>query len=146
MLLDVQNLVSDDQDLSQTAASYLSDYSIDLAAAGTATGPGGTVRRDPGGTPVQLLCQVTQTFDSGGAATVVVDLVTADNAALTTNLVVIQSTQAIGYATLVAGYEFTIGGTIPRGLTADRYLGLRYTIAGATTTAGTVTAGLVWTK
>lgn len=141
MLLDVQNLVSDQQDLAQTAAAYLSDYSIDLGAAGTAY-PGGSVYKNAGaGMPVCLLCQVVVAFSTGSSPTLVVDLVVADNDALSTNLVVLHSTPAIAAATLVAGYQFFVGGTIPPNIT-KRYLGLRYTIGTATTTTGKITAGL----
>lgn len=145
MILDVENILSDDQDLAQTAGTYLSTYSIDLGAAGTAY-PGGTVPKDIGkGRPVDVLVQVTEAFTSGGSATVQARLVMADNAALTTNKTVLQETSAIAVATLVAGYQFRLGGSIPPGV-SKRYLGVDYVIATATTTAGKVTAALVADK
>ena len=46
-------------------------------------------------------------------------------------------------ATLIAGYQFRLA--VPPGV-SKRYLGLRYTVGTAETTAGKVTAGLVIDK
>jgi hypothetical protein len=145
MIQDALCLLSDDQDLAQVAGNYLSDKSYDTGAAGTpenAVQFGGTValKNDPAqGAPLPLDMQVTESFDSLGAATVQFQAVEADNAALTSNLTVLAETPAIGYATLVAGYQPHLN-YFPRG--AKRYKGVRYVIAGATTTAGAVTASL----
>lgn len=140
MMLDAQACFSDMQDLAKTAAAYLSDNSYDLGAAGT-NDMGHTVLKDVGrGQAPEILIQVTETFTSGGAATVAFALVQADNEALDSNLQVLQDTGAIGYATLVAGYKVRL--RVPHGVT-KRYLGVRYTVATATTTAGKVTAGFI---
>ncbi len=146
MQLDLQNLVSDQQDLSQIVGAYLSDYAIDLGAVGTPA-LGGSLIADPGRSPeFDILVQVTETF-VGATATVLVELVMADDAALTSNLVSLQQapggsiTVGIPVATLVAGYTWRI--SPPTGIT-KRYLGLRYNIFTATTTAGKITAGVVW--
>lgn len=146
MLMDRQNMFSIDQDLSQVVASYLSDYSVDFGAA-VDNVLGNSPIKDVGrGQVPEILVQVIEAF-VGATATVLVELVMADDAALTSNLVSVQQapggsiTVGIPVATLVAGYKFRI--RIPGGIT-KRYLGLRYNIFTATTTAGTITAGLAW--
>lgn len=148
MMLDVETLFSDDQDLAQDAGTYDSTNAILQKTGGTIPGLGGTAKDDIGdGGQAKVLCQITETFTSAGAATLAVSLVYADDAALDTNVVTVQSTGTIALASLVAGYEFAVGGTIPRGrIPAGKYLGLNYVIGTATTTAGKVTAGLVIDK
>jgi hypothetical protein len=139
MLMDKQNTMSDDQDLAIAAGSVLSDFSIDLGASATDS-LGNTVISDIGrGSPVDLLVQVTETF-VGANGTLKAELVMADNAALTSNLVVLQDSGAIPVASLIAGYQFRL--RIPAGI-SKRYLGLRYTVAVTTQTAGKVTATLL---
>lgn len=141
MLFDLQTLLSDKQSIAQVAGNYLSTNTIDLGVAGTPV-LGGTVASDIGrGLPVAVVAQITTAVTSAGAATVQAQLVTADDAALSTNLTVIAQTDAIAKASLVPGYKFRLG-TVPPGIT-QRYLGVRYVIGAATTTAGNVTAGLV---
>jgi hypothetical protein len=145
MIQDALCILSDDQDLAQNTGNYLGDKSYDTGAAGTpdnAVAFGGTValKNDPAqGAPLPLDIQVTETFTSDGAATVQFQAVEADNDVLTSNLTVLAETPAIGYATLVAGYQPHIN-HFPRG--AKRYKGVRYVIAGAATTAGAVTASV----
>lgn len=143
MILDLQNILSDAQSLVQAAGSYLSTNTIDLGANGT-TFNGGTPQSDPGKSELELLIQIVTTCTSGGAATVQVQLVMADDAALTSNLTVLAESAAIGYATLVAGYQFRVGAVLP-GVT-KRYLGVRYVIGTAAITAGAVTAAVVIDK
>lgn len=150
MLLDAQSLFSNDQDLAKAAAAYLSDKSIDVGAAGTIPAgfqARGTAPRDVGkGKAKNVLVQVTETFTSGGAGTLKVELVTADDEALTSNLAVHAVSDVIALATLAAGYQFLVPYALPPGIGADRYVGLRYTIGTATMTAGKVTAGLVFDR
>jgi len=127
MILDLENLFSNNQDLAQTAAAYDSTNVIQLP------------KRSSLGEPLHLLIQVTETF-VGATATMTIDVETDDNAAFA-SATTLASTAAIGVATLVAGYEFTIH-FVPR---ADEgFLRLEYTIGTATTTAGKITAGLVF--
>lgn len=140
MLLDTQTLFSDQQNLAQAAGNYLSTNTIDLGAVGTPV-LGGTLASDIGrGDSPEVMAQVTTTFTSGGAGTLVVQLVMADDAALTSNLTIVSQTDTLALATLVAGYQFRFG-RVPPGI-SKRYLGLRYVIGTATMTAGKVTAGL----
>lgn len=143
-LLDALDVMSTNDNLAQSAGTYLSSKSIDLWA-GQATLPtdvfGNAAIIDPGRSNVKLLCQVTTTFTSGGSATLQAQLVMADNAALSTNLVVLESSDVIALATLAAGYQFRFG-SLPPGIT-KRYLGMQYVIGTAAMTAGNIYAALV---
>lgn len=141
MLMDKENLLSDAQSLAQVVGTYASTNTIDLGAPGTIPWLGGTQRNDVGrGTHrLQVLCQVITAF-TGATATVQFQLITSASANLGTPTVM-DTTEAIAVATLIAGYQVRLS-CIPHGV-AQRYLGLQYLIATATTTAGTVTAGLV---
>jgi hypothetical protein len=147
MMFDVQNLFSDDQDLSQDAATYLSDKSIDLRANGTPVVGGPLSVLVGNGEPIELFCQVTEAFTSaGGNATLVVNLVHADDAALTSNLAILATAATItadaAGANAPAGFRIGLPRVLPTSIT-KRYLGLQYVIAVAATTAGKITAGLV---
>tara|TARA_R100000353_G_scaffold150048_1_gene108460 strand:+ start:764 stop:1237 length:474 start_codon:yes stop_codon:yes gene_type:complete len=92
------------------------------------------------GENLQFVVDFTTAVASDGAATVNVHLTTADNEALTSNPVDIFTTGATGKAELIAGKRFRVA--LPK---ADykRFLGVRITTAGATTTAGAINAFLV---
>lgn len=144
MIIDKQLLLSDGQDLSQTAGTYVSTNTIDLATAGTvpaAFQAVGSFPADLGRSMrhLELVVQVDETFTSGGAATLQVQVITDNDAALGSPTV-IQSSDTIALATLVAGYRFRVA--VPPGL-AERYLGVQYVIGTATTTAGTCSAFLL---
>lgn len=141
MILDMQNLCSDSQDLSQVAGSYLSTNAIDLTG-GTFASPGGygTIPRDAAkGENLNFHVQVDETFTSAGAATLVVELIMSANSDLSI-YTVLHTTPALALATLVAGYQIRVA--VPYVGLTSRYLGVRYTIGTATTTAGTCTAGI----
>lgn len=139
---DIRCLLGEDQDLSQAAGNYLGDFSYDTGDAGRpilATMGGGTVDLDNDqskGNPLFLEVVITQTFTSGGAATVQIQAVQADNGALSSNLEVLAQTDAIGYATLIAGKKYRLAYDNQ----TKRYIGVRFVIATATTTAGTATS------
>lgn len=146
-LQDLQTLMSDKQSIAAAAGTVVCTNAIDLGAAGTIPSgyqSRGTARHDIGASakPPKLLMQITTTVTSGGSATVQFQLIQSDNADLSSPDV-LQSTAAIAYATLVAGYQPRL--ELPAGIT-KRYLGVQYVIAVATTTAGNVTAGLVADK
>ena len=139
MMLDVRNLCSDEQDLAQVIGTYLSDRSI--ARGDSATDQMGNVLIGSlGKSPVPIFCQVTTTF-AGASGTVEAQLVSADNEALSTNLVVHQSTGAIAVASLVAGYHFQLGKYVPVGVTKALW-GFRYLIATTNMSAGKISAGV----
>ena len=92
------------------------------------------------GKPLFLTATVGTTVTAAGAATVTFEIISADDAALTTNVTVHAASPAIGKATLVAGYKQPVmvapnGG----GFLFRRYVGMRYTVANGPLTAGTFT-------
>lgn len=148
-MLDLQTLLSNAQAV--TTGTQLSTNAYDLWNGNSAvpTVPlaryapqaGGAPLVDPGrGGLSELLVQVVTAF--AGGTSLQVKLVQADDAALGTNLVVLQESVAIVEASLVAGYQFRLA--LPAGFT-QRFLGLQYVTVG-THTAGNVTAGLVIDK
>lgn len=140
MLLDAQNLFSDDQSVALAlSATALSTNTIDLGAT-SATKSGVTFPADIGrGNAPEIVAQVTADVVGAGAS-IQVQVITADDAALTSNVTVVNQSAPIGVASLKSGYQFRVA--ITPGI-AQRYLGVRYVNSGAATTAGTVTAGLV---
>lgn len=138
MILDFQNLLSNDQ--APTTGTTVSTNTIDLGAA-RAVPAGFQARTPPAGdagrsSSIEILVQVTTTFTGG--TSLKAEIITSAAAALTSPTV-IQSSDAVALATLVAGYKFRL--SVPFGLTA-RYLGVQYVIVG-TMTAGKIVAGLL---
>lgn len=140
MYLDLQTLFSDNQTLAFAAGSANSTNVIDLGTVGTIPLGGSPIYDIGRGEPVEVIVQITADVTSAGSATVQFKLVSSAAADLSTPTVHYDS-GAIAKATLVAGYYVPIR-VIPQGV-ALRYLGLIYTVATATTTAGTVTAGIL---
>ena len=130
--------------------TQLSTNTIDLRASGLIPGPGNTagngVISDPGRNwnGLKVFAQIVTTCTSGGATPTTIRVVTADDAALSTNLTIIQETTTIALATMVAGYQFRFD-ELPPGIT-QRFLGLQYTVGTTTFTAGAFTAGLLVDK
>jgi hypothetical protein len=142
VIFDRQNLLSDHQNLAVAPGAVISTNTIDLRERGTnvvfRAGPAGDLGN---GRPIELRTQVTEPFTSGGAATLQVQLVTGDNAALdeTSNLAVRVATPPLDVTTLAAGHEIVL--PLPTGIN-QRYLGVRYVVDGAAMTSGKVTAGV----
>lgn len=130
MYVDRNLLFSDGQDLSQTEASYYSSNALDL---------GSTL--DLGkGEPMTLVVCVDEAFDSAGAATLKIEIIDEEDKTLDGSSIVIVSTRALAYTLLTLGVIITL--PIPAGIITQQFIGVKYTIGGATTTAGTVTAFL----
>jgi len=91
-------------------------------------------------TPMRAVIIVDTAFTAAGAATATWELIEADDANLTSNIVTLFTTAAIGKATLVVGYKVM---DVPIPATAKRYIGFRVTVATGPMTAGAVTAELV---
>jgi hypothetical protein len=72
-----------------------------------------------------------------GLTALTVEIIQADDAALSSNVTVVGSSGAIPVASLAAGKRFEIEGNARIASTGQRYLGLRYTPTG-TGTAGAV--------
>lgn len=78
-----------------------------------------------------------------GATSLKFEVVIADDAALTSNVVAVGGTDAVPAASLGAGYNAAVRINPQVGSLGKRYLGARYTVAGGPFTAGTVTADIV---
>lgn len=132
---------SNNQDLSQVAATYASTNIIDTGSPGTVYGAAAALAKDAGpGHPIPVLVQVTETFTSGGAATLQVQIETDTDEGMATNNEVIAQSRVYALAELVAGMQFEVQYLPNR---ARQFLRVNYIIGTATTTAGTCTAGIV---
>lgn len=112
-----------------TSGSVLSTNTVDL----------GTTRDIGSGNEYPALHAIIGTAVAGGTSTEI-QVITADDSALTTNVTVVGTSGAVLTASLTAGARFAVF-INPQlmGRSARRYLGARYVITG-TNSAGTVTA------
>jgi len=132
MLLDQENLFSNDQDFFHTATTSTTTYStnvIDLGAADSGNAA-----------DIRLLCQVTEAAASASSLTMDFQLQTAADTAFTTPTTVC-STGALAKTALVVGYDVPLFPILPESL--NRYLRIAFVQAGEVGTAGQVMAGLV---
>jgi hypothetical protein len=137
-ILDLTSLFSENQAVG-TAASMLSTNVMRFPATGTVMYEGARLVRDLGqGNELPLFIQVTEDFATLTSLTI--DVVTADNAALSTNPVTLGSTGAIPVASLKAGFKPNPR-ILPDGPIKE-FLGLVITRGGSNATAGKITAGL----
>lgn len=148
MQLDKNLMMCDAMSLVGANATFKCDRSIAQQAAQSIppfTQTGGP--HDLGmGTPVNVLAKIKDAVTTtGGAGTVKAQLIMADDENLATNLVILQSSEAIPELTLVAGYEFRIGGTLPPGLT-KLFFGVQFVTAGEALLTGSVTATLPYDR
>lgn len=135
MLLDVQNIFSDAQAVTETVES--TNY-INLGAPATVPGAKAPISRDLGASDISLLVQVVETFEALSSLTVSIE---SDNNSNFISPKTVATSGAVGVASLVAGYRFSLS-EIPLG-TNGRYIRLKYTVGGSNATAGKVTAGIV---
>ncbi|WP_417733123.1 Bbp16 family capsid cement protein [Rosistilla oblonga] len=141
MIFSKELTFSDDQDVSQAAGTYVSTNVIDTGAPGTVYGASAALSKNVGpGTPVPVLVQLTETVTSGGAATMQFQIETADEEAFDTTNVIVAQSRVYALAELVAGLKFGVA-VLP--IDMKRFIRVKYVIGTATTTAGTVTAGIV---
>ena len=102
------------------------------------------VARDIGeGEDLYMNFSVDTSFTAAGAATLEMQVVVADDAALTTNVTVIGSTGAIPKASLVAGANFAARINPQIASLGRRYFGANYVVSTGPMTAGAVTANVV---
>jgi hypothetical protein len=138
MIFDAQNLFSDAQAITASAAST---NVIDFGQAGKPIGAAANIRKDLGrGGKVDVRVQMVEAALAAGAATLTIDLQTDDNEAFASPKVAWTS-GPIPKAQLVAGYVFPLE-FFPRG-TDERFARLYYTVATGPLTAGKITAGVV---
>lgn len=135
MYVDKQEEFSDSQAVTVTA---ISTNVIDLTQ-----GYGSLTTIDIGtGEEMYLVIQVDVAAAAAGAATVTFTLESDSTADLATSPSVHWQSQAIGKATLVAGYEVARVKLPPGPPEYERYLGVRYTIGTGPLTAGSFSAFL----
>jgi hypothetical protein len=130
------------------------DERLELSDAGTlATATGTALHGDVidfggdqigDGEPMYLVIQVTTAVTSAGAATVKFELASDAAAAIATDgsATVHAATEAIGKASLVAGYTRVIPLPPAAGNSYERYVGVLTTVGTAALTAGAVNAFL----
>jgi len=129
MITDALLRVSDAQAVTTTAVST---NTVDLSQA-----------RDIGeGEDLYMNFAVGTAF--AGGTSVKFEVIVADNAALSSNVLVVGSSDAIATASLTAGASQAVRINPQVASTGKRYLGARYTVVG-TYTAGTVTADITHT-
>lgn len=131
--LDRQLTGSSGQSLAQVVGSYFSTDVIDLAAAGRDLGRINEMR---------AYSVVGAAVTSGGAGTLIAQLVESANPDLSAPNVLYQSNGGVALAIAALGAG-TILADVAVPATTQRYLGWRYVIAGATLTGGTVTSTIV---
>ncbi|MDR5772082.1 MULTISPECIES: Bbp16 family capsid cement protein [unclassified Caballeronia] len=132
MILDQQSLFSDAQAITASANSSNVIDTLPVNTPNTRSGIGD-------GEDISLFAQVGPNAFTGGTS-LQIQLVSADDAALSTNAQVHYDTGAVVLANLTAKARL-IGIDLPYGK-FRRYVGLKYTVVG-TMTAGVITAGLV---
>lgn len=123
MMLDKETTLSEEQAITASAIS------TDVYDLGASLGNLGA------GQPLMFESLVTADFATLTSLTI--EVVAADNAALTTNPVVVESSGAVLAADLVSGYRFA--GTINLH-EKKQFIGFRYTVGGADATTGAVTS------
>jgi hypothetical protein len=149
MIRDGELILCDAQSLANAVGTFLSEASFDSGTVDSmvaAFQSRGAVPHDVGkGRPVFIICKIdSDVTDAGGTSTLKVELIEADDEALTSNVRSISiSGAAIAKASLVSGYPFSVPFILPPDpATPKRYYGLRFTVAGEAITGGTVSAWL----
>lgn len=136
MIMDATTLFSNAQAVTATAASA---NIVDLGAAGTVYGAATAINRDIGkGASVPLKVSVVESFNNLTSLTVAVE--TDDNAGFASAKTVWTS-PAYPLADLATGARLLLPDSIPLG-TDERYVRLKYTVAGTAPTLGKITAGV----
>jgi hypothetical protein len=133
MIMDQQSLFSDSQAITATANSSNVIDTLPSGGPNTKSGIGD-------GQDISLFAQVGS-VNFATLTSLTIALVSADDAALTTNVITHYTTGAILQAALTAKARL-IGIDLPYGK-YRRYVGLIYTVGGSSATAGSITAGLV---
>lgn len=136
MILDSTLQFSNAQAITATAAST---NLVDLGATGTVFGAAAAIVRDPAlGVQVPLAIRVVETFNNLTSLTISVE--TDDNAAFSTAATVYTS-PAYTLAQVATGAKLLLPDWLPAG-TNERYVRLKYTVAGTNPTTGKITAAV----
>lgn len=89
---------------------------------------------------LRAIAQIETALSGGTGTSVTAELISADNAALTSNVTSLASSGAVLTAAALAGVRLL---DIPMPKVSQAYLGFRYTMATGPYAAGAITAGLV---
>jgi hypothetical protein len=139
MILDDTLVLSDAQAITATARST---NIIDLGATGTAFGHAGALARDVGkATDIPITINVVEGFNNLTSLTVQLE-VDDDPAFGSPTIVAVGPAITLASGNLAVGKQVNFPAQLPEG-TNERFLGLRYTVAGAAPTLGKVTAAIV---
>ena len=135
MLLDKLLQFAMSFDVAKVVGTYLMTNQIDLGRAGA----------DPGnGQPMYLILQVDESVTSGGAGTVQFRLASDDSDVIhDTSSTEHLLTETFSIAQLTQGQQFPFALPI-EGLVYEQFLGVQVLVAGATLTAGAVSAFLTF--
>jgi hypothetical protein len=136
MILDDTLVFSDAQAITATARST---NIVDIGAAGTPYGMTNAVRRDIGeGTNIPISVNIVEAFNNLTSLTIAWEI--DNDPAFGSPTVMGSRTYTLAQLTLGATIDYPA--EVPVG-TNERFLGLRYTVAGAAPTLGKITASVV---
>jgi hypothetical protein len=136
MIFDATTLFSNAQAITATSAST---NIIDLGATGTVFGGATAIARDVGkGREVSMRASVVESFNNLTSLSIGIE--TDDNTAFASAKTVWTS-PAYTLAELATGAKLLLPDELPVG-TDERYLRLKYTVAGTAPTLGKITAGV----
>lgn len=126
MMLDNEALFSDTQAVTATANS------TDVYDNGVGEGNIGA------GQPLSFFTQVDEAFAT--LTTLTIQVIAADDEALSVNPVIVESSGPVAVADLIAGYRFAGKLNLSE---KKRYIGFKYTVGGSDATAGQVTSAIL---
>ena len=139
MIVDNTLVFSDSQAITATARST---NIVDIGAAGTPVGATNPVRRDIGiGGEIPIAVTVTETFNNLTSLTLQLE-VDDDPAFGSPTVVAVGPAVTLASGNLAAGKKFTWPAELPEGI-SERFIGVRYTVAGAAPTTGKIFAAIV---
>ena len=132
-IFDAMLELSDEQDMSQSANTYASTNVLNFSNSDLEMGAG---------EPLWLNVRMgTEALDSsGGAATLTVAVARDTDGTIDSSSTVIYQTPALAEGTVTAAGAWIMRMPLPYNVDEDSYVGLLYTIAGETSTSGTVDA------
>ncbi len=128
MNTDKELLCSEKQAITATAVSTDSIFMTGLAGADRTRN-------------LRCIVQVETSLTGGAATAITVEIIQADNAALTANVVSLGTTGPVASGATVAAGSRLLDTPLPA--VTKPYLGFRYTMTGGSFGAGAITAGLV---
>lgn len=140
MIFDRTLLFSDGQ---AVTATTVSTNVVDLGKTGTVYGASAPLVREIGyGTDAELSISVTQSFNNLTSLTISIEV--DDNAAFS-SATTVWTSPAYTLAQVAAGAKYLLPDRLPAGVN-ERYVRLRYTVAGTAPTLGKITAGVVMSR